>query len=650
MNFIADQTLSAHSHFVSAVAFIPPSAKFPRGQIATAGHDKIIYVYTVGDVCTEPVFSCIGHEDVCCAVAPLGDGMLVTGSWDKTARIWENGKCLSVLKGHEFAIWAVLGLPNGDVLTGSADKMLKLWRNGECVHTAKGHLDCVRGLALIPGEGFASCSNDGVVKIWNMNLSCVRELHGHTAFVYSVAVLPNGSIVSCGEDRTIRLWGDGECRQTINVPTSSVWSVCALPNNDIVAGSSDNVARVFSCDESRFASDSLITEFEEQNATFAIPSQQMGDINKEDLQSEESLSKPGTHDGQTKMIKGSGGTVFAYQWDAGQIKWNKIGEVVNAVGSSSKQLLNGVEYDYVFDIDVGDGAPNRKLGYNSTENPYVAAQRFIHEQEIGQHFLDQIAEFITQNARTVTLGDQGEQTTGDPFTGGGRYIPGSSTGVGGFGAGAAEPDPFTGGTKYVPNYGDDKAGGYVPAPAAKGKGFVSNSVYVDFKGAKYDGMLSKVKEFNDKTKSPLTVEELSCLADLVEGLSNGRVRIEKIVYDILAKTLSEWEGNFIFPILDLFRVLCVNSESSQYFGACFKHSTFDVVQALWEAHLKTEHTKFEETSGMLVLKCYCNSFSNVSSREMMWSQCKSVLEKVSKFISKAEKANSQQALSSLLLK
>lgn len=44
--------------------------------------------------------------------------------------------------------------------------------------------------------------------------------------------------------------------------------------------------------------------------------------------------------------------------------WQKIGDVVDAVGSGRKQLYEGKEYDYVFDVDIQDGVPPLKLPYN----------------------------------------------------------------------------------------------------------------------------------------------------------------------------------------------------------------------------------------------------------------------------------------------
>ena len=47
------------------------------------------------------------------------------------------------------------------------------------------------------------------------------------------------------------------------------------------------------------------------------------------------------------------------------MSWQKIGDVVDAVGSGRKQLYQGKEYDYVFDVDVQDGVPPLKLPFNA---------------------------------------------------------------------------------------------------------------------------------------------------------------------------------------------------------------------------------------------------------------------------------------------
>lgn len=98
----------------------------------------------------------------------------------------------------------------------------------------------------------------------------------------------------------------------------------------------------------------------------------------------------------------------------------------------------------MFDIELDD-APNMKikLPYNLSDDPYMAAQRFIHKHELPQMFLDQIAQFIMKNTESATIDSVGGSTYYDPFTGGNRYVPGA-----GYqrptAAAPAVADPFTG--------------------------------------------------------------------------------------------------------------------------------------------------------------------------------------------------------------
>lgn len=54
--------------------------------------------------------------------------------------------------------------------------------------------------------------------------------------------------------------------------------------------------------------------------------------------------------------------------------WTKIGAVVDAVGQNRKQLFEGQEYDFVFDVDVEDGKPPLKLPYNATRTLFAMLQ------------------------------------------------------------------------------------------------------------------------------------------------------------------------------------------------------------------------------------------------------------------------------------
>lgn len=70
----------------------------------------------------------------------------------------------------------------------------------------------------------------------------------------------------------------------------------------------------------------------------------------------------------------------------------------------------------MFSVDIEEGKPPLKLPYNKNEDPWFAAQRFLEKNEISQLFLDQVANFITENTEGITLGETAPQVS-DPFTG-----------------------------------------------------------------------------------------------------------------------------------------------------------------------------------------------------------------------------------------
>jgi phospholipase A-2-activating protein len=68
-----------------------------------------------------------------------------------------------------------------------------------------------------------------------------------------------------------------------------------MSNGDIVTGASDGVIRVFSEVEERWAPPEELKAFDDLVASQALPSQQVGDVNKSDLPGPEALSIPGTY-------------------------------------------------------------------------------------------------------------------------------------------------------------------------------------------------------------------------------------------------------------------------------------------------------------------------------------------------------------------
>ncbi|CAG8491482.1 5716_t:CDS:10, partial [Ambispora leptoticha] len=601
--FTEDKVFLGHTHFVTGVAVFPATQKHPKGLIASGSSDKTINIWDPEHP-QDPIYSLIGHTDNICALDVSPSGYLVSGSWDKTVKLWVNWQVSYTLQGHTAAVWAVLAIED----------------DGKRTHIFKGHTDCVRGLCVLPDLGFVSCSNDSTVRIWTLTGDCIQELNGHISYVYSIFVLSTGEIVSSGEDRSVKVWKDGTCIQTILHPATSVWCVAGLPNGDIISGASDYQIRIFTRAEERTAELSVLKEFDDEVAKQAIPSNQIGDIKKDELPGPEALLKPGDREGQVLMVR-SGDLVEAHMWNASSKTWAKMGEVVDAVGQGRKQLFNGREYDYVFDVDIGDGVPPLKLPYNVTDNPYQAAQDFIWANELPQSYLDQIANFIIQNAKGVTLGAGASQYQ-DPFTGGSRYTPGAgpSNNVPGSRPGNTITgiDPWT-----RPGPSTTTSSTAAPSSKPSSANVLPQKSYLSFKQANVQAIYKKIGQINNELQSDpltsslaLTPTENSTLGNLIKFLENPSVGTDSSEarqneFAVIHKICTSWPFEKRFPGLDLLRLVILYSP----IAALYKHNKGSIINLIMDAGQLNAwssesfvRTKEYETNLMLALRSIANLF------------------------------------------
>ncbi|TFY60426.1 hypothetical protein EVJ58_g5154 [Rhodofomes roseus] len=640
-------TLRAGSRYINAVTYLPPTPDEPLGYAVTGGQDTVINVFALSANSNEPAYSLIGHTDNVCALDSAPGGLVISGSWDRTAKVWKNFKLLYDLTGHQQSVWAVLAIDSQQFLTGSADNTIKLWSQQKNIRTYPGHTQAVRGLALYTDIGFASCSNDSEIKIWTMEGDLVHTLSGHTSFVYSISVLENGDIVSGGEDRTVRIWRDGECSQTIVHPAISVWSVSTMPNGDIVTGCSDGVVRIFSHDDSRQLPGEEQKAYDDQVASQALPAQQIGDVKKSDLPGLEALSSPGNKPGEVKMIR-NGDNVEAHQACAYihyvQL-WVKIGDVVDAVGSGRKQLYEGKEYDHVFDVDVQEGMPPLKLPYNATENPYVAAQRFLDAHELPMSYLDEVVRFIEKNTGGVSLG--GGPQYSDPFTGGSRYQPAQA---GAAGRGQDYMDPFTGASRYraaptassvTPSTSPPR-----PAPATSSK-VIPVRTPLAFRQANVSAMQAKLHQIDQSLRNEISTSSLAMypqertridesfafLSALVSQLAHwnnpppGTKPPTPRHLDAISALLERWPRESLFPVMDLGRLLLAFCQNFSQ-DTPLKHRFFAAMMnaSSWKDPWETPLSRSRETNTLFFLRALVNTFQDTLYDDEAW--VKSMLQDI----------------------
>lgn len=118
-----DSTIKVQGkEFINALAVVPPSAEFPEGLIISSGKDQIIDVRQPTKALDDNAEALlIGHGSNVCALDVSQDGkLIISGSWDTDARVWQVGKWgdSTVLEGHSASVWAVLAYDSATIITG----------------------------------------------------------------------------------------------------------------------------------------------------------------------------------------------------------------------------------------------------------------------------------------------------------------------------------------------------------------------------------------------------------------------------------------------------------------------------------------------------------------------------------------------------
>ena len=153
--------------------------------------DKVIEKNIVG----KPLKSFHGHNHFVSSLALNSDGTkLVSGSWDKTIRLWDIPTCKSdlIFKGHTKDVLSVaFSHDERLIFSGSMDNTLKYWNTkGELRFTNtqfKGWVSCILNVQKEKNHFIAVGSWDGTVRILNNDYNLDREIPGGEYAVTSLS-------------------------------------------------------------------------------------------------------------------------------------------------------------------------------------------------------------------------------------------------------------------------------------------------------------------------------------------------------------------------------------------------------------------------------------------------------------------------------
>ncbi|XP_023730325.1 protein JINGUBANG [Lactuca sativa] len=162
----------------------------------------------------------IKHFDaVACLSLDEEHGLLYSGSWDKTFKVWRlsDSKCLESVKAHDDAINSVVAGFDGLVFTGSADGSVKVWRRelvGKdtkhmLVYTLLDQETAVTSVAVNMVEAVVYAgTSDGLVNFWERRKHALVHggvIRGHRQAVLCLAGA--GSLLFSGSaDKSICVW------------------------------------------------------------------------------------------------------------------------------------------------------------------------------------------------------------------------------------------------------------------------------------------------------------------------------------------------------------------------------------------------------------------------------------------------------------
>jgi WD40 repeat protein len=172
------------------------------------------------------------------------DGTYVsTSSFNLDADLWNprNGAHLGKLTGHTGTIQCVAALKDGKILTGSSDRTIKVWdvATRTCIRTFSGHSHWVSAVAVTADDAIVTGDLDGELKVWDLvSGECLKTLNTGSR-IYSLAIGPNGTIAT-GHYQRVKFWNPRtlKCVREVAAHDDEKVDLLAIaPNGSLLTGS-----------------------------------------------------------------------------------------------------------------------------------------------------------------------------------------------------------------------------------------------------------------------------------------------------------------------------------------------------------------------------------------------------------------------------
>jgi len=249
--------LTGHRNWVTSIATTYEQSNL----VVSASRDKTLMVWELtpdGEQVGYARRSLTGHGQPVSSVVLSSDGQFaLSGSWDKTLRLWDlnQGTKVRAFAGHEKDVYSVaFSGDNRQIVSSGRDKAIKLWNTlGECKFTIteETHTDWVSCVVFSPSAKMpliVSAGWDKLVKVWNLGTCKLRtNLVGHGGVVYTATVSPDGSLcASGGKDATAMLWDVNDGKHLYSLDAGSTVNALAFsPKNYWLVAATETSIKVW---------------------------------------------------------------------------------------------------------------------------------------------------------------------------------------------------------------------------------------------------------------------------------------------------------------------------------------------------------------------------------------------------------------------
>jgi WD40 repeat protein len=215
-----------HEYIITCIDFLP------NGYIVSGSFDKLIKVWNVNELFTRTQilgknnfcgftkdpsiifceFEFSGHSDMITCMTILTNGFIVSGSDDKTIRIWNtcNKSCNNILYGHNNGICVITNFFHSKdmIVSGSNDGIIKIWDSdsGNCDYTIDNspyRISCISALSnglIIHGTLFSI----NVFNLQNKKYERIYTREQSLCILISIVIIPDE------ETKIISFWSDGD--------------------------------------------------------------------------------------------------------------------------------------------------------------------------------------------------------------------------------------------------------------------------------------------------------------------------------------------------------------------------------------------------------------------------------------------------------